>query len=391
MKLHWAVLLVLSICRSIPAMAQSNCNSFLYAPNGTNSIGVRCAQNVLNCSNAVSAAAGMWNGCEESGSGFPEIFGNATGALSLSVEIRDMNSDITGGGCGFIDPELDGSNRVTGGHIVIFARRSDGSSCAPFDKTIAHEIGHALGFDDSMCNDGRMMGAHVAQGDYREVKPDECAAADDRWDDAGSGGGGGDGGGDQDDWCGSFPEQCGCPLIIDLNGDGIQTTDLSEPVFFDLDADGNAEHISWTNPKTEEAFVWVDLVPNGRVDNGAELFGIGTILPSGERAPNGFAALAVYDTPAAGGDADGRITISDAIWARLRVWVDANHDGISQPAEVGPIQRYGVVELQLGYSVDWSIDPSGNRHLLRGTCVRKLPGHTFEVRALEDVFFRRAP
>ena len=115
------------------------------------------------------------------------------------------------------------------------------------------------------------------------------------------------------------------------------------------------------------------------------------MVPSGERAPNGFAALAVYDTPAAGGNGDGRITISDAIWARLRVWVDADHDGISEPSEVGPIQRYGIVELQLEYSIDWSPDPSGNRHFLRGTCVRRLPGHTFNIRAMDDVFFRRVP
>ena len=240
MKLLRAFLITLSICSAIPSVAQTNCNDFLYAPNGTNSIGVHCDQNVLNCSSAVSGAAGMWNGCDESGTGFPEIFPNASGALDLSVEIRDTNSTLSGGGCGVFDPVVDGSNRVTGGHIVIFTRRSDGSSCAPFDKTIAHEIGHALGFDDSMCNDGRIMGARPAQGDYREVKPDECEAADSRWDDEGSGGGGG-GGGDQEDWCSSFPEQCGCPLVIDLNGDGVRTTDLSFPVYFDLDADGDAE------------------------------------------------------------------------------------------------------------------------------------------------------
>ena len=335
----------------------------------------------------------MWNSCGESGTGFPEIIGNGDGGLDLTVEIRDTNSNLSGGGCGVFDPVLDG-NRVTGGHIVIFARRSDGSSCAPFDKTIAHEIGHALGFAESNCNDGRIMGPRVVQGDYREVKPDECAAADSRWatgDEGGGGSGGGGGGGDQEDWCGAFPESCGCPLIIDLNGDGVRTTDLSTPVAFDLNADGTAERISWTNPDTEEAFVWIDLFPNGRVDNGAELFGIGTMLPSGERAPNGFAALAAYDAPAEGGDGDGRITIADAIWARLRLWVDANHDGVSQASEVAPIHRYGVVELRLEYSLEWSADASGNHHFLRGTCVRRLHGHDFEVRAMDDVFFTRAP
>lgn len=182
-----------------------------------------------------------------------------------------------------------------------------------------------------------------------------------------------------------------CPLILDLNGDGIQTTDSSSPVYFDLDADGYAEHITWTNPATREAFLWIDLIPNHRVDDGSELFGIGTLLPSGERAPHGFAALAAYDEPGMGGNGDGKITVNDHVWGRLRLWVDENHDGVSQATEITPLHRHRVVEISLQYVVDRTPDSSGNYHLFRGTYQVRARADHEETRALDDVFFRPVP
>ncbi|HYO75120.1 MAG TPA: hypothetical protein VE010_01555, partial [Thermoanaerobaculia bacterium] len=185
-------------------------------------------------------------------------------------------------------------------------------------------------------------------------------------------GGGGGGGGDQEDWCASFPESCGCPLILDLDGDGIHTTDMSQPVRFDIDGDGAQEMITWTDASTFEAFLWLDSDPDGVVNDGGELFGIGTTLVSGALATNGFQALSAFDQPSSGGDSDGRITSADAVWSRLRLWVDANHDGVSQRTEVAPIHRYGVTELRLEYTIDRRPDSSGNYHFLRGTYVRRI-------------------
>jgi hypothetical protein len=50
--------------------------------------------------------------------------------------------------------------------------------------------------------------------------------------------------------------------------------------------------------------------------------------------PTGFAALAVYDQPAHGGNGGGIIHTRDAIFSSLRPWIDLNHDGISQTNEV---------------------------------------------------------
>ncbi len=178
------------------------------------------------------------------------------------------------------------------------------------------------------------------------------------------------------------------PLVLDLNGDGVHTTGESSTVAFDLDADGATERVGWTHPQTEEAFLWIDLLPNHRVDDGRELFGVGTFLPDGTRARDGFAALAVYDGAAAGGNADGVISVADAVWGRLRLWVDRNHDGVSQPQEITPIHAHQVTRLLL--RIVRVPDPveAGNVHAIRGL-YESHNANVSQLRAMNDVFFRR--
>ena len=75
----------------------------------------------------------------------------------------------------------------------------------------------------------------------------------------------------------------GSPLILDLNGDGIQTTSTTYPVQFDINGNGTIETIAWTNPDTQEGILWLDRNRNGSVDNGQELFGDSTPLADGTR------------------------------------------------------------------------------------------------------------
>jgi len=182
------------------------------------------------------------------------------------------------------------------------------------------------------------------------------------------------------------------PLVLDLNGDGIQTTDLFAPVWFDLDGDGVLARSSWTCSWTEEGFLWLDLNGNGTVDSGRELFGQGTLLPSGETAANGFKALSVYDDPLYGGNADALISEDDLIWSLLRLWVDRNHDGVSQQHEIAPLGRFGVVAIGLDYSRVEEVDGNGNIHLFQGTFLKRLTGRQLGSRlvsyAVHDVFFR---
>lgn len=182
----------------------------------------------------------------------------------------------------------------------------------------------------------------------------------------------------------------GSPLVLDLDRSGIFTTSvLNQPVRFDIDADGHAERIGWTNPETAEGLLWVDLNHNGRVDDGGELFGDASLLPTGEEMDNGFDALAVYDRPELGGDGDGLITHLDLIWGQLRVWLDENHDGVSQQQEISPLASWHVVAIELSYEERNEYDGALNAPLFVGRFWRRLPGPhpVLQEAQVADVFF----
>jgi hypothetical protein len=151
-----------------------------------------------------------------------------------------------------------------------------------------------------------------------------------------------------------------CPLILDLDADGIPTTGLENAVtFFDTNRDGVREASGWTAPYAHDAFLWTDLNGNGVADPG-ELFGAGMPLPSGGYARNGFEALRAFDSAQAGGNGDGLITRSDAIWDSLRLWVDVNHDGRSDPREISTPGAEHIVSFDLADVPVHRMDPLGN-------------------------------
>jgi hypothetical protein len=156
------------------------------------------------------------------------------------------------------------------------------------------------------------------------------------------------------------------PLVLDLDGGGIQTTGIGQPVWFDIDADGVKDHIAWTDPISMTAFLWIDLNHNGKVDDGRELFGVGTVLPDGTRARDGFQALAAYDDPQNGGNGDGVISAADSIWNELRLWIDKDPNGVSEGGEVGPIAQFGIDAISLCAVVAHVTDSAGNVHELQG-------------------------
>jgi hypothetical protein len=179
--------------------------------------------------------------------------------------------------------------------------------------------------------------------------------------------------------------------VLDLNGDGVHTTGIESTVDFDIDGNGTLDRVGWTNAATEEGLLWLDLDANHVVGGGHELFGIGMVMPDGRKAPDGFEALRVYDAPAFGGDADGAITRHDQIWGRLRIWVDRNHDAVSQSSEIGPIQVYGVLSIQLAFVVYPEVEANGNRRKFRSTYAKRTTRNGRPVLvdlAIEDIFFR---
>jgi len=178
-----------------------------------------------------------------------------------------------------------------------------------------------------------------------------------------------------------------CPIILDLNGDGIHTTGLGDPVRFWTDYEGAIESTAWTAPNTEEGFLWIDLNED-HVAQVSELFGSRMTRPNGDRYPNGYEALSQYDRQEFGGDGDGRITSRDRVWSRLKLWVDRNHDGISQSTEISVPAAHGIIALNLNRARAYAYDVNGNQFYLVGSYDVRAQGNEPQTRLMVDGEFR---
>jgi hypothetical protein len=197
------------------------------------------------------------------------------------------------------------------------------------------------------------------------------------------GGGGGAGGGGT---CSPDKKNCGngaSPVILDLNGQGFVLTSAANGVMFDISGTGNPVQIGWIAQGADNALLALP-GSDGLVHNGQQLFGNFTPQPKSDH-PNGFAALAVYDDPKNGGNGDGIIDSRDAIFSSLRLWIDANHDGISQPEELHTLPSLGINSISLKYREDDKTDQYGNQFRYRA---RLNPDKSTDAgKTAYDVFF----
>lgn len=72
------------------------------------------------------------------------------------------------------------------------------------------------------------------------------------------------------------------PLVIDLDGDGVETTTVEKGTHFDHDGNGFAERSGWVGK--DDGLLVRDINGNGQIDNGTELFGNNSVLSSGQKA-----------------------------------------------------------------------------------------------------------
>ncbi|WP_413290655.1 hypothetical protein [Bdellovibrio sp. HCB337] len=159
------------------------------------------------------------------------------------------------------------------------------------------------------------------------------------------------------------------PLIISMNSQarGIKLTSPMDGIQFDILGERSfprahdKKQISWLT-REEQEYYFITL-PNkdGQVSGINELFGDNTRGPDGKFAANGYKALEKYDD-----DRDKLITDQDEVFEKLRLWGDANRDGIAQSDELLPLKEKAISVIDLHYDKRYKeTDQYGNQTLMK--------------------------
>ena len=111
------------------------------------------------------------------------------------------------------------------------------------------------------------------------------------------------------------------PIALDLDGDGVEF--VKGGAYFDFDNNKFAERATWIGK--DDGWLALDKNGDGKIGDGSELFGEAMRKKDGTLAKDGFDALVEFDD-----NKDGKIDSSDAIYSQLRVWQDANGNGITE-------------------------------------------------------------
>jgi hypothetical protein len=127
------------------------------------------------------------------------------------------------------------------------------------------------------------------------------------------------------------------PLVLDLDGDGIELLGLGAGVTFDVNADGALESTGWVGP--DDGLLAMDLDGSGQIENMSEVF---SEVFNGGNYTDSVAALASLDT-----NNDQVISAEDTQFDEILVWQDSDSDGVSTEAELSTLADHGISALDL--------------------------------------------
>jgi subtilisin-like proprotein convertase family protein len=169
------------------------------------------------------------------------------------------------------------------------------------------------------------------------------------------------------------------PLLLDLTGTGVQMAPISDGVLFDIDNSGSLKRTGWADRST--GMLVVD-TGEGQITSISQMI---SEYYGGAAGTNGaagavtfkdaFAALASED-----GNADAVITAADPAWTKLRVWVDASHDGRSDAGELKTLDELGITQINLAAEYIQGDVRQGNSVIAKGSFV--INGETREALAV---------
>ncbi|MDD4855045.1 MAG: Calx-beta domain-containing protein, partial [Sulfuricurvum sp.] len=168
------------------------------------------------------------------------------------------------------------------------------------------------------------------------------------------------------------------PVVLDLNRNGITSISMAtSTALFDYDGDNVLENTAWI--EGGDALLVNDINNDGIINNASELFGNYTKNSDGSIAKSGYQALSYYDT-----NSNNVIDVSDTRFEELKLWIDANGDGVTDTGELKTLSEMGVTSLTLNSATPYIPTTENTNTIIQETTFTDANGEGI----MRDVLFR---
>lgn len=135
----------------------------------------------------------------------------------------------------------------------------------------------------------------------------------------------------------SSDDSDGKPIILDLDGDGIELVDVTNSnIFFDMNGDGYRNRTSWVGK--DDGILAIDLGNDGKVTDFREI----VMTTYDDNARTDLEGLRAFDT-----NGDGVFSANDKHWNKFGVWQDKNQNGITDDGEFSHLDDFGLKSISL--------------------------------------------
>ncbi|MCJ2163449.1 MULTISPECIES: calcium-binding protein [unclassified Pseudodesulfovibrio] len=154
------------------------------------------------------------------------------------------------------------------------------------------------------------------------------------------------------------------PLVLDLDGDGLELNGLAfgTSPYFDMDGDNFAESTGWV--RGDDGLLVHDANGDGQINDISELFG--------DENTSGFDALSSFDS-----NGDMVVDALDTNFNALQIWRDLDGDGVTDEGELFSLSEAGVQSISLE-NTESDTDNNGHTISSVGTFTRT-DGTTGEI------------
>jgi len=152
--------------------------------------------------------------------------------------------------------------------------------------------------------------------------------------------------------------QEGDPVVLDVDGDGLNLRETGDGVLFDLTGSGQAVRTAFV--EGDDALLFYDENMNGLLDGGGELVG------NRVEGLNGLEEIAEMDE-----NGDGVVNQLDTAWQFLKLFQDRDGDGQVGALEVALLSELGIDELSALWEREEGQDGEGLRRVGRSAFTRE--------------------